>query len=212
MKTHEPGLNASEPQSRPMHAAAGIILIGALVGVALTGCTEKSDSSGKLSSPEKGQQDLVPNKPPLPPAPVLGQQESAPAATSVMEPAMIAWRQGDKSLAVSRFVEANWSARPLFAPGSTLSLSEGQFMSLPFSERNVKANDAINQVGDLKQLAQAVVQAGRDAAMKKDYAQARKYFTAVKQCGEALDGPDSLLLVGQIGKFMRERPAKSRQN
>ena len=203
MKTQEPELNASEPQSRQMHAAAGIILMTALVGVALTSCTNQSDSSGKLPSPAKEQQDAMPNKPPVPPAPELGEHESAAATTSVMEQAMIAWQQGDKSMAVSRFVEANWSARPLFAPGSTLSLSEGQFMLLPSSERNLKANDAIKQVGDLKQLAQAVVQAGRDAAEKKDSAQARKYFTSVKQCGEALDGPDSLLLVGQIGKFMK---------
>ena len=121
---------------------------------------------------------------------------------------MTAWRQGDKSMAVSRFAEANWSARPLFAPGSTFSLSEGQFQSLPAAERNAKANDAINQVGELKQLARAVAQAGNDAAVQNNFDQARKYFNSLKQCGEALDGPDSLILVSQVGKALKKMAAE----
>jgi hypothetical protein len=201
MKTQETKSNASV--SRQLQSAAAIILTTALLGVTLLGCSNSSDSSGELPSSTKGQQDPVPNSPPPPPPPVTGQQETAPSTTAVMEPIWSAWQQGDQSLAVSRFVQANWSARPLFTPGSTLSLSEGQFMSLPTSERNVKANDSINQIGDLKQLARAVAQAGRDAAMKNDSAQARKCFTSLKQCGEALDGPDSLLLVRQVGKALK---------
>lgn len=209
MKTQEPMLNASE--SPRLHAALAIFLTTAFIGVALAGCTETSDSSGKLPSPAKGQQEPVANKPtppPPPPPPVIVQQESAPATTSVAEPARIAWQQGDKSTAVSRFVEANWSARPLFAPGSTLSLTESEFMLIPSSERNAKANDAMNQAVGLKQLAQAVLQAGHDAAVKKDSTQARKCFKSVKQCGEALDGPDSLLLVRQIGQFLKKMAGK----
>jgi hypothetical protein len=201
MKTQETVMNTSE--SRLLHTAAAILLTTALVGVTLLGCSNSSDSSGELSSSTKGQQPPVPNAPPPPPPPVTGQQESATDATPVMEPVMIAWQKGDKSTAVNRFVEANWSARPLFAPGTIFSLSESQFTALSSSDRNTKANDAINQVGELKQLARAVAQAGRDAAMKNDSAQARKCFNSLKQCGEALDGPDSLLLARQLGKALK---------
>ena len=48
-----------------------------------------------------------------------------------------------------------------------------------------------------------VLQAGRDAAGKGDAAQARKNFTAVKQYGSALDSPDCLLLVQQVGQVLK---------
>ena len=51
----------------------------------------------------------------------------------------------------------------------------------------------------------AVLQAGVEAAEKKDSAQARKYFTSLKQCGNALDEADSLALVKQIAQMMKKR-------
>ena len=56
------------------------------------------------------------------------------------------------------------------------------------------------QIASLKQLAQAVVQAGHDAASKGDTTQARNCFTAVRQCGMALEGPDCMQLVQLVGK------------
>jgi hypothetical protein len=57
---------------------------------------------------------------------------SSPPSTvaPVTQSAMTAWQQGDKTAAVTSFVETDWSRRPLFESGSTLSLSEDQFMSL----------------------------------------------------------------------------------
>jgi hypothetical protein len=121
-----------------------------------------------------------------------------------MQSVVAAWQQGDKSTAISRFVATDWSERPLFAPGSTLSLSEEQFKSLPPADREAKMKDMISQISALKEPAMAVLQAGRDAAGKKDVVQARKYFTAVKQYGEALDSPDTILFVKQLGPFFKQ--------
>jgi hypothetical protein len=79
----------------------------ALMGAGLTGCSKPSD-------------------PAVNPPPPKGQQEAASATTSVMQSVLMVWRQGDESASVKRFVETDWSARPLFAPGSTWSLSEDQ--------------------------------------------------------------------------------------
>ena len=110
---------------------------------------------------------------------------------------MTAWQQGDKTAAVTSFVETDWSARPLFASDSVLSLSEDQFKAL--SNWQSKKTEMTPQVESLKQLAAAVAQAGRDAAAKGDAAQARKHFAALKECGAALDNPDSLALVRVVG-------------
>jgi hypothetical protein len=115
------------------------------------------------------------------------------------------WQQGDKSGAVSRFLETDWSARPLFTPGSTLGITETQFRALPAADRDLKAKEMMPQLVYLKQLAWAVEQTGIDAAAKKDFAQARKYFTSLKQCGDALDGPDSLALLKLVGQAFKKR-------
>jgi uncharacterized Zn ribbon protein len=86
-----------------------------------------------------------------------------------------------------------------------LSLSESQFTALPASDRTAKLNDAIKQVGVLQQLVRAVMQAGNEAADKKDSAQARKYFTSLKQSGNALEEGDALAIVKQIAQMMKKR-------
>ncbi len=132
-----------------------------------------------------------------------GQPTATPsAANPVAHPAMTAWQQGDKSSAVARFVETDWSARPLFASNSTLSLTEDQFKALSDADRQARSGEMLKQLDSLKQLAGAVAQAGREAASKGDSAQARKCFTSLKQCGTALSGPDSLSIVQLVGKAL----------
>lgn len=121
---------------------------------------------------------------------------------------MTAWQQGDKATAVSSFLAADWSARPLFAVGSTLSLSEDQFKALSDADRQVKSTEMMAQIDSLKQLAAAVAQAGRDAASNGDATLAQKYFTSLKQCGTALDSPDSLRLVQLVGQAFKKMSDK----
>jgi len=163
-----------------------IISTTAAVLILLAGCGKKTSSSGGSSSP---------------------------AAAPVIQPVMTAWQQGDKSTAVSKFFATDWSARPLFAPDSALSLTESEFGSLPANDAQLKeSKEMLPQLASLKQLAAAVIQAGREAAAKGDLTQARKYFTASKQFGAALDSPDYthiVQLVGQaIGKMADTELAK----
>jgi hypothetical protein len=131
---------------------------------------------------------------------------SAPsAAAPVTQPAIAAWQQGDKTTAISSFVETDWNSGPLFSSSSALSLTEERFKALSNAERQAKSAEMLPQIDLLKQLAAAVARAGRDAASKGDTAQARKYFTALKQCGAALDTTNSLVLVRLFGQGLKKR-------
>jgi hypothetical protein len=151
----------------------------------LAGCGKKNTSSEPSPSPPKDQ-------------------TSAVSAIPVAQATVAAWEQGDRSAAVSRFLEADWSARPLFPPGSPLSLSEDQFKSLSNAARQAKSNEMMPQIAALKAVGAAVAQAGRDAAAKGDAAQARKHFTSLRQCGTALDSPECLLMIQLVGKAFKK--------
>ncbi len=129
---------------------------------------------------------------------------AASAGNPVAQATMTAWQQGDKSAAVTSFLEADWSARPLFASGSTLSLTEDQFKVLSDADRQARSGEMMKQLDALKQVAAAVAQTGRDAASKGDAAQARKCFTSLKQCGAALSGQDCLSIVQLVGKAVNK--------
>jgi hypothetical protein len=140
---------------------------------------------------------------------------NASAATPIAQPSMTAWQQGDKSAAISSFVETDWSSGPLFAANSMLSLSEDQFKALSIADRNAQSGEMMSQLDSLKKMAAAVAQAGRDAASKGDTAQARKCFTSLKQCGTALDNADRLRIVQLVGQALKKmadtEPAKGGQ-
>jgi hypothetical protein len=146
------------------------------VSLLLTGCGKKADPPGSTAS----------------------------AAAPIAQPSMTAWQQGDKATAISTFVETDWSSGPLFAANSTLSLSEDQFKALSNADRQAQSGEMMSQLDSLKKLAAAVAQAGRDAASKGDGAQARKYFTSLKQCGTALDHADRLRMVQLVGQALKK--------
>ena len=145
------------------------------VTILMAGCGKKSPSSSTTL-----------------PSAQAATASSSPAA----QPALTAWQQGDKAAAVSSFLAADWSARPLFATGSTLNLTEDQFKELSETDRH----EMLTQLASLKQLAASVGQAGLDAASKGDVTQARKDFTSVKQFGAALESPNYTILVQLVGK------------
>jgi hypothetical protein len=152
--------------------------------ILIAGCGKKSPSSSTTPPPA---------------------QADAASSSPVAQPALTAWQQGDKAAAVSSFLAADWTARPLFAADSPLSLTESQFAALSAADRQAKSSVLTAQLDSFKQLAAAVRQAGTDAASKGDAAQARKCFTALKQCGTALSGPDCLSLVQLVGQGLIKR-------
>ena len=164
-----------------------MLLAMVIMGASLMGCGKKNDTpASSAPAPKQNEVDT---------------SAAAPALPSILT----LWQQGDTATAVSRFVETDWNSRPLFTPDSVLSMSEEQFKALPASDRDAKSRDLIKHITVLKQLVAAVAQAGQDAAAKNDPAQARKCFTALKECGQALDSPDALLLLKVVGQGIKKR-------
>jgi hypothetical protein len=177
---------------------ATVFLAGTAVAW-FAGCGERR-SETSVAAPQPGSAQQVSKAPsPVPGLPAKPQESATSTTTSSAESVFTAWQEGDKPTAVSRFVQFDWTARPLFATGSVLGLSETQFRANPQANQQ----ELMTKVPILKGIAAAVAAAGRDAAAKKDIAGAKKYFTSLQQCGEALSGPDFTLLVQQIGKFVK---------
>jgi len=154
--------------------------------ILIAGCGKKNSSSGSSATPPTAQAD------------------AASSSSPVSQPALTAWQQGEKAAAVSSFLAADWSARPLFAAGSALSLNENQFKALSDADRQAKSSELTAQLASFKQLASAVAGAGRDAASKGDVALARKYFTSLKECGTALDSPDCMDILRLVGRSFKK--------
>ncbi|HEY0454812.1 MAG TPA: hypothetical protein VGE41_00450 [Verrucomicrobiae bacterium] len=122
------------------------------------------------------------------------------------------WQQGKESEAVTQFLQTDWTARPLFATNSILRLSEEQFQSLFNSrptagEMDYKRRQMMAELDPIKQLAARVAQAGAKAASTNNLAAARKHFTSLKQCGDALDNTNSLALLRLVGQGIKKRAA-----
>ena len=126
------------------------------------------------------------------------------SSTAVLPRILTKWKQGDKNGAIEQFVGTDWSARPLFDPASPMSLSEKQFQALSTADASSKLNDLMPQIKDLRELANGVIQAGKDAAKNQDKAKAKKYFTAVSQYGAAIDSPETLLIVQLVGRAIKK--------
>ena len=135
-------------------------------------------------------------KPNAPPSATSPTRQGTPATA----PILTAWQQGDQSAAVRAFLETDWTARPLFEPGSTLALTEQQYAALPAAKRALDEPKMLATTRALKEVAAAVAQAGRDALAKGDTAQARTHFSSLKNCGTAFSGPDCLSLLQIHGK------------
>ena len=120
-----------------------------------------------------------------------------------LQPALTAFRSGDKSTAIADFLAVDWSVHPLVQAGSPLSHSDDQMKALrAHSEADYHAESKAlsSQLLNLIRLTGAVRDAGNDAVSKGDIAQARKDFTSLKQCGAALDKPDYTRAVQSVGR------------
>jgi len=120
----------------------------------------------------------------------------------VMMPILAAWQEGNKPVAISHFLEADWMARPLFAPNMTIGMSEDQLKTFFDADRQRKMDELAAQIDLVKQVVEAVAQMGSDAASQGNDAQAQKCFASLKQCGTALASPGNLRVVQHLGQIL----------
>ena len=142
------------------------------------------------------------------------QSNTTPAGTSILQPALAAWQQGDRVGAVSNFVAADWSVGQLFAPDSILSLTETQFHAqvrggvTKIGNIQAKSDQMIKELQTMKELTAAVAQAGRDAVATNDVALARRHFSSLHQFGTALDSSNSLAILRLDAQAIKRKAEK----
>jgi hypothetical protein len=125
----------------------------------------------------------------------------------VTQPILTAWQEGNTSKAVNLFLDANWNAGDIFAPGMALGLTDSQFKALAGADLQLKNNELMAQLDLIKHLAAAVAEAGQEAASKSDAARARQCFTSLKQFGTSLDSPARMQLVRLVGQMSKKMAA-----
>ena len=174
--------------------------IGAIMSAILVvGCGQKDNArNSQVGTAKSTAQSGVTNQ-------VLTAGTPAPITvqTPVMQPILTAWQEGNGPAAIARFTGANWNARPLFPASMAVGLTESQFKGLSGSDRNLRNNEMMAQLDLIKQIVMTINEAGQDAAAKGDNIRALKLFTALNQCGAALDDPAAQILVKQVGQVCK---------
>lgn len=121
-------------------------------------------------------------------------------SSPVSQPMLAAWQEGDHARAIYLFIEADWSGRPTFPRSMALNLTEDQFGALIATDHELRSRELSAQLDLIKQIVNAVAQAGRDTAAAGKIDAAEKCFTALKEFGAALQSPDRLQAVQTVGR------------
>lgn len=128
-----------------------------------------------------------------------------------MDSVLKLWQEGKKEDALKQFSAVDFTQRPLFPKGSVLGYSEREFIALPRAVNEKLHAQILNEVRPLKALAAYVKEASLSARSRGDTAQADAYLNQLKQCGIAMEHPDSLALLQTFGKAYKriaEEPTK----
>jgi hypothetical protein len=142
---------------------------------------------------------------PAAPAPAAPTQPASPAGS--LGQALKLWTEAKRPQAVAEFLTVDFAQRPLFPKGSILNYTEKQFIDLPNAAREKLAQQMIDDLQKLKQLAASVRKEGQTAQEAGDTARAELCSAQIRRCGQALDHPDSLALLRLVGQAL-QKPAR----
>lgn len=180
-----------------------LLLVMSLLS-SLFGCTKKEEPPAEPATPAKSASELPSAKPLEEAKPA---EPARPKEVPALEAALAALDQGDKDRAINSFVAADWSSGPLFSSSSLLSLSEDQYAQLlrnmSKAEREAKGKELPGMVRSIRELAFAVKDAALEKVAKGEIDGARKYFTALKECGTAIENGDYTHLLKMVGRAVK---------
>jgi hypothetical protein len=118
---------------------------------------------------------------------------------STLEETIASW-DSDTNAAVEKFLTIDWSQHPLVSTTNVLGFSEAQFESAQGAGKAVLGKQMVEGVKRIKLICAIVDQKGKDALAGGDRVTAEKCFNQLKQCGDALSRPDSLIFVKNAGR------------
>lgn len=123
-------------------------------------------------------------------------QPSAKKAT--LDNALKLWRAGQQTEAVDQFLAVDFSKQPLFPAGSTLNLTEAEFVALPTAAREKMRMPMMEDIQTLKLIAAQV------KAQSKTSEKSALCLSQLKAAGEAFDRPGGLALLKLVGQAMKK--------
>lgn len=120
------------------------------------------------------------------------------------------WKSGDKDGAVQAFVETDWSKRPLLHTGSEVAMSEATFRAIPANsdKKDHIVKETLKVTHSLQELSEYVLAQGLQAVKSNDKAKARKYFQAMKDCGDVIEHSNLMISFSILGKMIKANGVK----
>lgn len=114
----------------------------------------------------------------------------------------VLWAAGKKDDVLKRFTEIEWNN---YHPNQKLSIftvTEKEYVALPESDRKV----IDNRVQSLRELARYALDQGTAAAAHGDGDTARRYYTAVRDCGvHFVSDEQTLAVMKLVGRALRDK-------
>ena len=117
-------------------------------------------------------------------------------------------RTGKLDDAVDVFAKVDWTGTTELSSGLVFYVTEQEFLALGSSDMAIRRSECEAQLQHLRLVARKVLDAGR-MNRAREKAESRRYFTAVKGCGEFLTRKPGLLQITRMcGKALISAASK----
>lgn len=128
--------------------------------------------------------------------------------------AIALWSEGKKSIAMETFLRLDWQKEAHFPDTFNFALTKKEWVAILRSgsgeDRNAELVAETNAFG---KLSRHIVEAGRSAAAAGEKERARRYFRALRDCGEFFaDDLEALAIARAMGEAMARGSSKELKN
>lgn len=118
------------------------------------------------------------------------------------------WDSGDRKGAAEKFLLVKWDDSSVFSGTPILTLSEEEYLALPASEQNQKRQEGTQIAKTIKILVRYASRIARASFTAKEYETAEEQYDAIRQCGLALSGSESLSIFKMTGRSIQRSALK----
>ncbi len=113
------------------------------------------------------------------------------------------WDSGERKAAAEQFFLVKWDDSSVFSEIPILTLSEQGYSALPASEQEQKHQDGIETAKSIKLLVRYASRIARASSTAQQYETAEEQYDAIRQCGVALSGSESLSIFKTTGRSIQ---------
>jgi len=118
------------------------------------------------------------------------------------------WDDGDRKGAAEKFLLVKWDDSSVFSETPILTLSEQEYSALSASEQNQKRQEGTQIAKTIKMLVRYASRIARASFTAKEYETAEEQYDAIRQCGLALSGSESLSIFKMTGRSIQRSALK----